>query len=218
MTTRESSSSSSLTDGALRTQAKGLVERGPQPQLKDRAAREEYLLAVIRDLLTLVETLEAELKQSEAWRVKWATAADVMEDAKEAAEAKVAELDAGWQKAETELAVAEAKVQELQASVTFEQGQRLSHSRYITDLEARITELEAENQRLKDATGKDFNAGVLWAAAFMVNGYDQPTMAVEMCREAGLTVAELKACDEADRPAARRILAEWPLPASPTER
>lgn len=65
-------------------------------------------------------------------------------------------------------------------------------------------------QRPRRKTLSNFNQGVLWAATFLVNGYDQPMMAAELCREAGLTEHDLRHCDEADQPAVSKILAENP--------
>jgi hypothetical protein len=54
-----------------------------------------------------------------------------------------------------------------------------------------------------------FYEGVMWAACWLVQAHDEPTIAAEMCREAGVDEIRLKKREPFDRPAARKILENW---------
>jgi len=54
----------------------------------------------------------------------------------------------------------------------------------------------ASRKRIKRA---DFVAGVGWAMARLIDFSDQPTLALDLMREADITTAEIRALDEADR-------------------
>lgn len=53
-----------------------------------------------------------------------------------------------------------------------------------------------------------FQCGVLYAAAHIAGAFDEPTMAADLCRHAGITIRELRRCDDADRVAVQKIIRE----------
>lgn len=53
-----------------------------------------------------------------------------------------------------------------------------------------------------------FQAGVIWAAAHIAGDVDQPGIAAELCKQAGITLRELKKCDVSDQEAVNKIIAD----------
>lgn len=53
-----------------------------------------------------------------------------------------------------------------------------------------------------------FQEGAMWAACYVATIHDQPGFGAEICKEAGISRKQLKACDEADKEACAKILAE----------
>lgn len=52
-----------------------------------------------------------------------------------------------------------------------------------------------------------FNAGVLWSVARIVELHDEPTIAADVLRESGIEL-DLKRCDEADREFLKQVADE----------
>ena len=53
-----------------------------------------------------------------------------------------------------------------------------------------------------------FYDGVIWAAFWLVQAH-YPTLAAEMCQEAGIDKIRLENCEPYDKPAVREILKVW---------
>ena len=72
------------------------------------------------------------------------------------------------------------------------------------------TEGECEQgARVAAAHKRDFDQGVLWAAARMVEIFDQPTMAAELLQQSG---ADISLTDGADLPCLQKALEERVAP------
>lgn len=57
---------------------------------------------------------------------------------------------------------------------------------------------------LEEAMSKEFNQGVVYAAARLIEIHDQPTYALEIIEQAGITHADLQQCAEYDLAFLRR--------------